>query len=173
MAQYYQNPLTIKTKSVNNRKPSHEYLPTHTVMEIHKLLRNVFNQSIKKELMSRNLIQNATLPKEEHKEHDIWTVNILFKALDVCNDNILSLALNVAFSCSLRMSKLLGLIWNCIDISKRNIKNDCANIFVNKEIQRVNCNTIEHLEVKSEMFKFLSLKYYLQDEVQQRRYEFV
>ena len=142
MDKYYQSLLSVKAKVVNNRKPTHEYLTAHTVREIHKLLRNAFNQGVKWELMSRNPVQNATLPKEEHKERDIWTAETLFKALEVCDDDNLSLALNLAFSCSLRMGEMLGLTWDCIDISERSIKNDCAYIFVNKELQRVNRNAL-------------------------------
>jgi len=122
--------------------------------EIHKLLRNAFNQGIKWALMSRNPVQNATLPKEERKKRDIWTVETLSKALEVCDDDNLSLALNLAFSCSLRMGEMLGLTWDCIDISERSIKNDCAYIFVNKELQRVNLNALEQLGEKGVMFKF-------------------
>jgi len=154
MDKYYQSLLMVKAKVVNNRKPTHEYLTAHTVREIHKLLRNAFNQGVKLELMSRNPVQNATLPKEEHKERDIWTVETLFKALEVCDDDNLSLALNLAFSCSLRMGEMLGLTWDCIDISERSIKNDCAYIFVNKELQRVNRNALEQLGEKGVMFKF-------------------
>ncbi len=154
MDKYYQSLLTVKAKVVNNRKPTHEYLTAHTIREIHKLLRNAFNQGVKWELMSRNPVQNATLPKEEHKERDIWTVETLFKALEVCDDDNLSLALNLAFSCSLRMGEMLGLTWDCIDISERSIKNDCAYIFVNKELQRVNRNALEQLGEKGVMFKF-------------------
>ena len=153
MDKYYQSLLTVKAKVVNNRKPTHEYLTAHTVREIHKLLRNAFNQGVKWELMSRNPVQNATLPKEEHKERDIWTVETLFKALEVCDDDNLSLALNLAFSCSLRMGEMLGLTWDCIDISEKSIKNDCAYIFVNKELQRVNRNALEQLGEKGVMFK--------------------
>ena len=83
MDKFYQSLLTVKTKVVNNRKPNNEYLTAHTVREIHKSLRNVFNQGVKRELMSRNPVLNATLPKEEHKQHDIWTVETLFKALEL------------------------------------------------------------------------------------------
>lgn len=60
--------------------------------------------------MSRNPVEHATLPKEEKTERNIWTAETLFKALDVCDDDILSLALNLAFSCSLRMGDADGKI---------------------------------------------------------------
>jgi integrase len=104
--------------------------------------------------MSRNPVLNATLPKEEHKERDIWTAETLFKALEVCDDENLALALNLAFSCSLRMGEMLGLTWDCIDISESSIANGSAYIFVNKELQRVNRNALEQLGEKGVMFKF-------------------
>ena len=60
------------------------------------------------------------------------------KALEACDDDILRLAINLAFSCSLRMGELLGLTWDCIDISPTSIELGQASIFVEKELQRVN-----------------------------------
>lgn len=154
MDKFYQSLLSVKAKVVNNRRPNNECLTAHTVREIHKLLRNAFNQAVKWELMSRNPVLNATLPKEEHKERAIWTAETLLKALEVCDDDNLALALNLAFSCSLRMGELLGLTWDCIDISEDSIKNGCAYIFVNKELQRVNRNALEQLGEKGVVFKF-------------------
>ena len=73
-------------------------------------------------------VLNATLPKEEHKERDIWTAETLSKAMKVCDDPILSLALNLAFSCSLRIGEMLGLTWDCIDIAPQSIENGSAYI---------------------------------------------
>ena len=131
-----------------------EFLTPHTVREIHKLLRNAFNQAVKWELMSRNPVEHATLPKEEETERNIWTAETLFKALDVCDDDILSLALNLAFSCSLRMGEMLGLTWDCIDISQTSIEQGRASIFVNKELQRVNRDALEKLDDKGVIMKF-------------------
>lgn len=156
MDKFYQSLLTVKAKVVNNRKPNHKYLTAHTVREIHKLLRNAFNQAVKWELMSRNPVLNATLPKEEHKKREIWTAETLFKALEICDDDNLALALNLAFSCSLRIGELLGLTWDCIDISENSIKNGSAYIFVNKELQRVNRNALKQLGEKGVILKFPS-----------------
>lgn len=84
----------------------------HTVREIHKLLRNAFNQAVKWELVSKNPCVNATLPKEEHKKREIWTAETLQHALEVCDDDILSLAINLSFACSLRMGEMLALTWD-------------------------------------------------------------
>ncbi|MBC8534252.1 tyrosine-type recombinase/integrase [Yeguia hominis] len=116
MDRFYQSLLSVKTKVTNNRKPTNEFLTVHTVREIHKLLRNAFNQAVKWELMSKNPCVNATLPKEEHKKREIWTAETLQHALEVCDDDILSLAINLSFACSLRMGEMLALTWDCVDI---------------------------------------------------------
>lgn len=121
MDKYYRDLLSVKAVSSKYVKARTEYLTPHTVREVHKTLRNAFNQAVKWELMTRNPVEHATLPKEEHKTRDIWTAEVLQKALEACDDDILRLAINLAFSCSLRMGELLGLTWDCIDISPTSI----------------------------------------------------
>ena len=62
--------------------------------------------------------------------------------------------INLAFSCSLRMGELLGLTWDCIDISPTSIELGQASIFVEKELQRVNREAMADLDDKDIMFKF-------------------
>jgi len=154
LERYYQNLLKVKSKVVNNRKPTNEYLSGHVVREIHKILRSAFNQAVKWDLLKKNPCINATLPKEEHKVRDIWDAPTLFKALKLCDDDILKLAINLAFSCSLRMGEMLGLTWDCVDVSESSIRNGTAFIFVNKELQRVNREVLETLGEKGVVFKF-------------------
>lgn len=130
------------------KKPKNEYLTVHTVREIHKFLRSAFNQAVKWELMTRNPVLNATLPKEEHQKREIWTAETLMHALEVCDDDILALAINLSFACSLRMGEMLGLTWDCIDISEESLKENNASIFVDKELQRVNRDVMEVLDNK-------------------------
>lgn len=101
MDQFYKSLLTVKSKPRPYQTPKNEFLSARTVKEIHKILRNAFNQAVKWELMSRNPVLNATLPKCEAKPRDIWTADTLFKALELCEDDLLALAINIAFSCSL------------------------------------------------------------------------
>ena len=154
MDKYYRDLLSVKAVSTKFVKARHEYLTPHTVREIHKTLRNAFNQAVKWELMTRNPVEHATLPKEEHKARDIWTADVLLKALEVCDDDLLKLAINLAFSCSLRMGELLGLTWDCVDITPTSIQLGQASIFVEKELQRVNREAMAELNGKDIMFKF-------------------
>lgn len=148
MDRFYLSLQKVKSKSVQNRKPKNEYLSAHVVREIHKILRNAFNQAVKWELMPRNPVLNAELPKEEHETRAIWTVEEMAKALEVCDDDILSLAINLAFSCSLRMGEMLGLTWDCVDTSDKSVTEASASITINKELQRVNKDAMEALDNK-------------------------
>ena len=94
------------------------------------------------------------LIRAEDKTRDIWTAEVLLKALEACDDDILRLAINLAFSCSLRMGELLGLTWDCVDISPASIELGQASIFVEKELQRVNREAMADLNGKDIMFKF-------------------
>ena len=154
MDKYYRDLLIVKAVSTRFVKARTEFVTAKTVRQIHKVLHNAFNQAVKWELISRNPVEHATLPKTETKPREIWTADTLIKALEVCDDEILSLAINLAFSCSLRMGELLGLTWDCVDISPASIEQGRASIFVEKELQRVNRNAMENLNEKDIMFKF-------------------
>lgn len=119
-----------------------------TVKKIHSLLRSCFHQAMKWELMERNPAELATVPKNESVKREIWDADTLFHALDVCQDEELKLAINLAFSCSLRIGELLGLTWDCVDISQKSIEAGKAFIYVNKELQRVNREAMNALEKK-------------------------
>ena len=96
--------------------------------------------------MEKNPAALATVPKHEKKERDIWTAETLFHAIDVCDDERLKLALNLAFSCSLRIGELLGLTWDCVDISEESISTGTASVTVTKELQRVSRSASESVE---------------------------
>lgn len=52
------------------------------------------------------------------------------------------------------MGELLGLTWDCIDISSTSIELGQASIFIEKELQRVNREAMADLDDKDIMFKF-------------------
>lgn len=57
-------------------------------------------------------------------------------------------AVSIGLACSLRMGEMLGLTWDCIDISEESLKENNASIFVDKELQRVNRDVMEVLDNK-------------------------
>ena len=154
LEKYYQQ--LLKTKPVNNPvtgKTKNEFVGTSTVRDVHKLLRNCFGQAVKLkwELLEKNPCLHATVPKHKKQEREIWTAETLFHATEVCEDNRLRLAINMAFACSLRIGELLGLTWDCVDISDEAINTGYASISVNKELQRVTRAALQSLENKDVM----------------------
>lgn len=154
MDNFYKRLKTVKAKGRPHNKPTDAYITPRTIREIHKLLRNAFNQAVKWELMAKNPVQNAILPKCEENVRDIWDAETLFKAIDLCEDDILKLALNLSFACSLRMGELLGLTWDCVEISPESISEGKAYVYVDKELQRVSREAVSQIEEQGIKFKF-------------------
>lgn len=149
MDKYYQDLLTKQCVQRPYQTQRNEVtVSARNVREIHKVLRCAFNQAVKWELMQRNPVAHATLPKTETTKRDIWTSETLFKALSLCDDDMLTLALNLAFSCSLRMGEMLGLTWNCLQLDEQRMANGTASIYVDKELQRVSKEALEKLDGK-------------------------
>ena len=117
-------------------------------------MRNAFNQAVKWELMTRNPVEHATIPKEKPKKRAMWDLPTFKKALELCDDDDLSLALNLAFSCTLRMGEMLGITLDCIDVSEDKIENGTASIFIEKELQRVKRDVFEKLNQRDVLFVF-------------------
>lgn len=127
---YYQR--LLRTPAVVNPatgKRQSEYVSPATIRDIHKLLRSCFQQAVKWELMPKNPAIYATVPKYKSAKREIWTAETLMHALEVCEDERLKLALNLAFSCSMRMGEMLGLTWDCVDISDEAIEEGRAGRF--------------------------------------------
>jgi len=149
LEKYYQT--LLKTPAVVNRsfgRAKNTFVTSTTIRDIHKLLRNCYEQAIKWELMEKNPCLRASLPKHKLQKREIWTADTLMRALEVCDDEFMKLCLNLAFAGSLRIGELLGLTWDCIDISDEAIASNNAYLFVNKELQRVQCELIETLNGK-------------------------
>ena len=66
--------------------------------------------------------------------------------------------MNLAFACSLRIGELLGLTWDCVDISPESIKAGKAYVYVNKELQRVSKSVMKTLEKKDVLRVFPELR---------------
>ena len=154
MDHFYRNLQKVKSKQKPFGKSTSEFITPTTIKNIHKILRSAFNQAVKWELMQRNPVENCTLPKAEEKKREIWDAETVLRALELCDDPILSLAIHLAFSCSLRIGELLALTWDCVDISSESIERGKAYLYVNKELQRVSKASLEALEEKDIIYKF-------------------
>jgi integrase len=74
--------------------------------------------------------------------------------MEVCDDDYMKLALNLAFAGSLRIGELLALTWDCVDISEEAVEEGRAYIYINKELQRVSKAAIQELDGKDILLIF-------------------
>ena len=126
-----------------NGKPVNEFVGMSTIRDIHKLLRSCLGQAVKWELMEKNPADNATVPKYKEARREIWTAQTLMDAMEDCDDDLLKLGVNLAFSASLRIGEFLALTWDSMDISQEAIRSDSAYIIVDKELQRVTKESVK------------------------------
>jgi len=135
-------------------KAAHDFLSPSNIRDVHKILHSCFAQARKWGLMEENPAADATVPKYKARERDIWTEEDLYRATDACEDEILSLAINLAFDATLRIGEMLALTWDCVDISPEAIKNGEAYITVNKTLQRVSKKAMAELDQKDVLVVF-------------------
>ena len=123
----YYKTLT-KTPSVPdlNGNIRSEFVSTSVIRDVHKLLKSCFNQAVKWDIMEKNPAFKATVPKHKSEKRVIWDAETFAYALDVCENECLKLCMNLAFAGSLRIGELLGLTWDCVDISEEAIKENRA-----------------------------------------------
>ena len=152
--QYYSK--LKETKPVN--KPNHpaktEFLTDNIIHEIHKLLKCAFTKAVKWEDVAKNPFFNVDLKKPVHKQRDIWTAENIKKALNHCRSGKLYIAINLSFACSLREGEILGLTWDNVHISDKEIQADDAHVYVDKELCRFSKSTLDILNEKDVLFTF-------------------
>ncbi|MCL2670409.1 MAG: site-specific integrase [Clostridiales bacterium] len=148
MDNYYLKLQKVKRASRTGEGTEDEYISTRNIIEIHKVLNCAFNQAVRWECLENNPASRATLPHYEKKTRDIWTADELFHALEVCDDDRLTLAIHLAFSCSLRLGEIVGLTWDCVDIEEESILANNASLYVNKELTRASKVALEKLDNK-------------------------
>lgn len=143
---------TIQTKN----KKVKEFLPDSRIEKIGKLLKTAFKQAEIWELVPKDPFKNTKLPKPEYIEREIWNANEIQQALDLCDDALLYIIINLAFSSSVRIGEALGLTWDCVAIDDKNIENEDAYIFVEKQLQRINKDDIKLLRKCKVFYTFPS-----------------
>lgn len=157
LEKYYQKLLkTPAVSHVTQKRGAKDsgFIQPATVRKVHSLLRSAFNQAVKWELMEKNPAIHATVPKAVPQKREVWDAETIFLALDVCDDARLKLAINLSFACSMRIGEILGLTWDCVDISPKSIADGTASIMIKKELQRVDKTAMKSLEQKDVLFIF-------------------
>ena len=158
MEKYYKSLLDMSAVKSTRNIDGSGIVTEATVNEIHKILRSAFRQAVKWELMEKNPAALATVPKAKRKEREIWTADMLMKALDACDNKMLKIAFHLAFTATLRIGELLGLTWDEMDISEEIIADNRAYVIISKQVERVSRDAVEVLNAKEIILTFSSTK---------------
>lgn len=148
MEKYYQELLGMPAVVSSRNKDGDAKITAATVQDIHKLLRSCFRQAVKWDLMEKNPAIDATVPKYEKEKREIWTAEMLMQAIDAYENKWLKVAFHLSFTATLRMGELLGITWDCVDISEEAIRGNRAYVIINKQVERVSKKAIEELDQK-------------------------
>ncbi|MCR5529887.1 MAG: site-specific integrase [Saccharofermentans sp.] len=111
------------------------------IREIHKLLNKAFQRAVVWQLIDRNPITDAIRPKETPKKRAIWDISDINKANELCKDEMLYLAINLAFTETLREGELLALEW-----SDLHLEGPHPYLTINKIHQRVDISVLNELK---------------------------
>lgn len=116
------------------------------IEKVHALLRSALNQAVIWGYITTNPALNVTLPKYKAQARAVWTAAEAQTAISLCKDPVLLLSMLLALGCSMRIGEILGLTWDCIDLSEESIQNGTACACVNKELKRCDKSSLAALE---------------------------
>ena len=104
-------------------------------------------------------VQHRFTGFEENFDLPAFSINtddLFFGKSRICADKSkLLLAIRfVPYTNSLRLGELLGLTWDCVDISPEAIEKNRAYVFINKESQRIRKESLNALDGKDVLLVF-------------------
>ena len=82
----------------------------------------------------RNPASLATLPKVPKVRRKVWSIQTFRQAVQAAEDDLLSLCMHLAFSCSMRIGEITGLTWEDVIIDEESIATDNARVIINKAV---------------------------------------
>ena len=159
---HFYNSLQDKPAVIlKGHKATDKTISPHVIEKIHALMKSALNQAITWGYIQTNPASNITLPKSKSQPRNVWTPDQAQAAIDLCGDPILRLAMLLALGCSLRIGEILGLTWDCVDITEESAANNTAGIYINKELKRCDKSSLEDLKQRGRsgvLFTFPGMK---------------
>ena len=114
---------------------------------IHKLLHSAFEQAVLWEYVPRNPFQKANVPRTFLSEIPMLSVDEIKTLIQNCDNQMLFIAIHLAFAGSLRKGEILALAWDDVDFQK-------GTIFVSKTLKRVRRDAVDVLNGKDILHQF-------------------
>lgn len=114
---------------------------------IHKLLHSAFEQAVLWEYVPRNPFRKANVPKAFPTEIPMLSADEIKTLIQNCDNQMLSIAIHLAFAGSLRKGEILALTWDDVDFQK-------GTISVSKTLKRVRRDAVDVLDGKDILHQF-------------------
>ena len=121
---------------------------------IQKVLRSAFNRALRWEYIPKNPFEKAVLPDYMAEKKAIWKADDIARALAVCDDARLSIAINLAFACSMRAGEITGLQWDHVNVSEQTILDGDSWLYIDRELTRVFVDAMKALKQKDVIYVF-------------------
>ena len=151
LSKYYNDLLSVPEVPRANRKATGRCVQPANIKKIHDIIRCALNQAIRWEYIDtnkRNPASLATLPKIPKTRRKVWSVQTFREAVKATEDDLLSICMHLAFSCSMRIGEITGLTWEDVIIDEESIATNNAKVIINKELSRVNAEAMQKLKEK-------------------------
>ena len=146
---------------LKGHKAKDKTISPHVIEKIHVLMKSALNQAITWGYIQTNPATNITLSKAKSQPREVWSPDQAQLAIDLCGDPVLRLAMLLALGCSLRIGEILGLTWDCVDITEESIASETAGVYIHTELKRCDKSSLEDLKRRGRstvLFMFPDLK---------------
>lgn len=141
------NSLQYKPAVVlKGHKQTDKMISPSVIEKVYTLLRSALHKAVTWGYITINPAENVSLPKYKRGTREVWTEEVAQKALDLCSDPVLHLAMLLAIGCSMRIGEILGLTWDCVDASDESVSSNTATVYIDKELKRCNKSSLADLE---------------------------
>lgn len=139
---FYNRLLDEPAVVLKGHKQTDKTVTPSVIQKIHVLLRGALNQAIAWGYITQNPAQFASPPEYIPAERVVWSEDDAASAIELCDDPILRLTLLLAIGGTLRIGEVLGLTWDCVDLSD----SMHPQIKIDKELARLSKEALEELK---------------------------
>lgn len=146
---YYNSLLDKPAIVLKGHRKTDAKITASVVERIHTLLRSALNQAVRWDYIPSNPAMRVSPPQYKSKTTDVWTPEQAQYAIEHCTDSRLKTAMTLAIACSMRIGEVLGLTWDCMDISEEAIESAESRVYINKELKRCRKESLSDLEKRN------------------------
>lgn len=155
---FYDKLLDRPAVVLKGHRKKNEKISPSVIVKIHALMGGAFKKAVGWEYIAINPAENVTLPERVKKERASWSASEVKYALAICENPVLKLAMLLALGCSMRIGEILGLTWDCVDLSEEALAAGNASLFINKELKRCEKSSVEKRGRSKVLFTFPAWK---------------